>query len=74
MKSYGVTIQMKPLSRFFHMILFVLCSGNQPYGHLGNTVTLLFRQLFFGPAKRSYIIFKRDFIKKKKNLGNADTR
>ena len=24
MKSYGVTIQMKPLQQYFHMILFVL--------------------------------------------------
>ena len=24
MKSYGVTIQMKPLQQFFHMVLFVL--------------------------------------------------
>ena len=24
MKSYGVTIQMKPLQQYFHMVLFVL--------------------------------------------------
>ena len=23
MKSYGVTIQMKPLQQFFHMVLFI---------------------------------------------------
>ena len=23
MKSYGVTIQMKPLQRYFHMVLFI---------------------------------------------------
>ena len=24
MKSYGVTIQMKPLKQYFHMVLFVI--------------------------------------------------
>ena len=24
MKSYGVTIQMKPLQQYFHMVLFIL--------------------------------------------------
>ena len=30
MKSYGVTIQMKPLQQYFHMVLFILivCSSN----------------------------------------------
>ena len=25
MKSYGVTIQMKPLQQYFHMVLFIWC-------------------------------------------------
>ena len=54
-----VTIQMKPLHRYFHMIIFVLYSGTQPYGHLGNTVTLLLRPLFFRPGKTVIHYFKK---------------
>ena len=63
-----VTIQMKPLHRYFHMIIFVLYSGTQPYGHLGNTVTLLLRPLFFSARQNGHTLFL------KKNLVNAVTR
>ena len=61
MKSYGVTIQTKPLPRYLHMILFVLYSRTQPYGHLGKTVTLLLRPFF--TARQNGHTF---FYKKKK--------
>ena len=31
-----------------------------PYGHLGNTVTSLLRQLFSGPAKKPYIFLLKN--------------
>ena len=37
-------------------VYFFKYSVTPPYDHLSNTVTLLLQPLFFGPAKRPYIV------------------
>ena len=54
--SRGMRFQLLKKMKASHAISRVTCEygGTPPYGHLGNTVTLLLRPLFSGPAKQPY--------------------
>ena len=65
MKSYGVTIQMKPLQQYSHMVLFISYVALTFESAYGNPIMLPFKGNLFDRTFAPYYLFFR-IIKKLK--------